>query len=55
MQINGPVRKRDLDTFFLETLKNAFPQFVLDQVLIAEFGDLAVQGKIQRTFPEPRR
>ena len=43
----------DFDIFFFKTLENPFPQFVLHQVLIAEFGDLAVQRKVKRTFPEP--
>jgi hypothetical protein len=53
-EINGPVRKGNFDTLFLESFENPLPELMLGQVLVRELGHLADQGKVKRTLPKSR-
>ena len=47
MQVHGPLRKRHFKTFPVESLENALSEFVLSQILIGEFFDLADEREIK--------
>jgi hypothetical protein len=51
-QVHGPVWEGDLDAFLVEPLKDSFPEFMLDKVLVCNFPDLAEKRKIKRTISE---